>query len=305
MDEQVKKNLAYHYTSLETFLKILDGIKNDTISFHATGIFSLNDPIEYKYGFEKIMDYLPKVEEILQVKEEQKLSKIWNKDNTLTEKELKDKYMYELQNQFLYPFVVSLSRCEDSLSMWNMYGDNGKGVAIGLDIRIYYIERRKKNDVRQLDMTHLCLDSMYSVDVDYGDFVSWESLELFIRYYYNLYNKRVEDVPNEELFKCQVVAITNMMMYAAPLIKHPSYSGEQESRLYMRQDDLNKILFKHSSRRGIVPYVELKIPTSKLKRIIIGPCCDFENVKNCIDIRFQQLGITDYEIEQSKVPYRI
>ena len=66
---------------------------------------------------------------------------------------------------------------------------------------------------------------------------------------------------------------------------------------------------KHRTRNGvIIPYIEEKIPSSRIKGIIVGPRADFEQVKLSLQMFFKGKGgdlirLCD-EIYQSDIPFR-
>ena len=94
MDNQIKEKLGYHYTSIETLKSLLDGICDESIIFHASSVFYMNDPTEMKYGFNKMMDILPDIENELSVEEDiYKLSKLWDKS---------PQYKYEQWKSYRY-----------------------------------------------------------------------------------------------------------------------------------------------------------------------------------------------------------
>ena len=70
MNQQIRDNLSYHYTSLETIMNIIENSKEAKIILHASSIFRLNDPSEMKFGYEKIMEILPIIEDDLDVKDD-------------------------------------------------------------------------------------------------------------------------------------------------------------------------------------------------------------------------------------------
>lgn len=89
--------LLYHYTSLESLIKIFNPIQN-VISLRFTEISHLNDPLEQKYYLHQL-DYC------------------------------EDDYK-ALNDQGSY-YVFSLSAHQDNLEMWRMYANDATGVSIG------------------------------------------------------------------------------------------------------------------------------------------------------------------------------
>lgn len=87
----------YHYTSVESLIKIFDPEKN-TVSLRFTDINHLNDPLEQKYYFKQLEFNEDECKRILE-------------SDTI--------------------FVFSLSELKDNLEMWRMYAKDASGVSIG------------------------------------------------------------------------------------------------------------------------------------------------------------------------------
>ena len=308
MDKQVKENLGYHYTSVEVLMALLDNYKNDTFKFHASSVFSLNDPTEMKYGYEKIIELLPQIEEELSIKDEKyKLSYFWKSDTMHTPDRWHQLHLDMMENTFQHPFILSYSRNRDTLPMWNMYGNKGAGVALGLDLRIYFCKRQLIGGKNIYDMTHFDLDKPHTIDVEYGRVPCLSTPYEIAKMFYDLYWKDVQNVTkNHKLAEIQLIAITQIMKVAAPFVKHQAYEFEKESRLIQFHNNINDIKTKFNSLGKLIPYIEVGIPKTCLKEIIIGPCCDSNIVRKCIELKMLQKGINlqNIEITNSAVPYR-
>lgn len=308
MDNQVKENLGYHYTSVEVLMALLDNLNNDTFLFHASSVFSLNDPTEMKFGYEKIIELLPQFEKELSIEEEKyKLSNFWNNDTLYTPDHWHQLHLDMMENSFQHPFILSYSQNRDTLPMWNMYGKNGAGIALGLDLRMYFYKQLSGDGKKIYDITHLDMNQPHSVDVEYGKvpcltFPFLMAKTCYVKYWEGIQNK----TENHKLAETQLNVITNMMKVAAPFVKHKAYEFEKESRLIQFHNNINDIKTKINSIGKIIPYIEVELPKAYLKEIIIGPCCDFNTVKKCIELKMLQKGIElkDFEITPSSVPYR-
>lgn len=102
--EEYKSNAQlYHYTSLQSFQKIIENQ-----SFRATSIYMLNDPNELVSGFDQILNWF--LEDI-----NQKLSA---------------KSYYKSFHKFP-AFVFSLTELNDNMHFWEKYGDKYRGIRIG------------------------------------------------------------------------------------------------------------------------------------------------------------------------------
>ena len=112
--------VVYHYTSLDTFLKLLDGIKYGYFRFWASDIFTMNDPTEFYHGFEKLWKLLPEIEDNLykrisenhekcdikpmSLDNRYRLSNIWRRKYDIKDvKEWLPEYMDKFKSQKLNP----------------------------------------------------------------------------------------------------------------------------------------------------------------------------------------------------------
>lgn len=100
--------LLYHYTSLETFGKILMGMKDSHIHLRAGNSLTMNDTTECIYFLKSIQQTVG-----------------------LTEQDI-DKII-ETKRKYDNTYIISFSDQKDDLHMWTCYGDDAKGVAISLD----------------------------------------------------------------------------------------------------------------------------------------------------------------------------
>ena len=155
------------------------------------------------------------------------------------------------------------------------------------------------------DWTHMNSDIPHAVDVEYDTISPMSIPYLFAKWEYSQYWKSVQSVTDKDkIIDKQISVLTQMMMIVAPFVKNRVYSYEKESRIIQVHKTLEDIKFKKNSRDGVTPYIETEIPTSCLKEVIVGPCCDFDLMKKCIEIRLWQKGIEEVEINRSAVPYR-
>ena len=306
MEKPVCDNLCYHYTSVDTFIKILDGIEDDNFKFHASSIFSLNDPSEMEYGYREIAKLMPQIEDVLSINDMRyKLSGIWNLDPQLSLDKWMNYHIKKMKEHFQHSCVISYSRNRDNLQLWGMYGNNGMGLALGFDLRVYFKEMSPQDGLRILNSTHIDFDTPHALDVEYDTIPPMSLPYYLVRAEYSRYWKAVQGVMDKnEIIDKQIDALSQMVMVAAPFVKHRAYDFEKESRIIQVHKKVEDIKIKSNTRRGLVPYIEVKIPTSCLKEVIVGPCCDFDLIKKCIEIKLSQRGMRDVEITASVVPYR-
>jgi hypothetical protein len=122
--------ILYHYTSLTTFLEILKQVKEEHFILRGTDIKYLNDWSEMDYGTNILSECLKYYESYNPEKE--------NKSNQITPEKWRE--FLTLSTFKSEPYITSLSQNQDNLPMWSMYGDNGNGIAIGLDFNIIKLE---------------------------------------------------------------------------------------------------------------------------------------------------------------------
>lgn len=147
--------LVYHYTSTSTLLKILDGIEDGNLVFYASGMSGLNDSSEFIYGFKQFRRLLPTIENKYgDLEQNRRISHIIRdiEDSNIAEK-LNERFTDIMVKECRTPFVLSTSSNGDYIPMWAMYGDAGKGVAIGLDISNFYVPIKKDDGSMVYDIT--------------------------------------------------------------------------------------------------------------------------------------------------------
>lgn len=316
--------IVYHYTSLDTFFKILDGVKNKNFTFHATDIFSMNDPTEFYHGFKRLWDLLPEIENdyysyiknnpmVFKIDykflcDRYRLSNIWKNLEGNNDEWLKA-YIEEMQRTYRSPFVISFSCHEDYLPMWTTYGDKGMGIALGIDIQEYFTKNIQDDGTILFDFTKIGQNELRSVLVSYEDITMEHFLAKYVRIQIGNYLRQITsiDIKDKDLIYYQMKFLDDITHIASSLIKNKAYEYEEESRLVANKKEIKAVQYKVSPTKKILPYIHIGIPTSKLKRLVIGPCCDFNNVKNALKTRLEQLEINlgDGDFIKSTVPFRL
>lgn len=316
--------IVYHYTSLDTFLKILDGVKYGHFLFHGTDVYSMNDPTEFIHGFRQLWTLLPQIENEVykNIRNHQlnsnidecfldnkfRLSNMWNSFKGKNNKWLKA-YVEAMHQSYKSPFVVSFSCHEDYLPMWSTYGDNGNGVAIGIEIQSYYVRKVNDDGTAIIDFTKIDEYEISSLLVSYDKISVFHPLANYTRFCIVNYLKSIPNpkINDEALICLQMKALDDITKWASALIKNEAYKYEEESRIVSYRQEIKDVKFKISSTKKILPYIHIGIPISRFKKIVIGPCCDYNAVKTALKIRLEQQNIhlNDDDIIKSKVPYRV
>lgn len=294
------QRFVYHYTSFDTLMKILGDIQDEMFTMHASSAFTMNDPREFIHGYEKMIAILPKIEEKLNINDERyKLSNYWDCYWGSSPNGWYDFHVDLMKKYALIPFVVSFSRQRDFLPLWSMYGNDGMGVAIKIDLENDSIKKWGDDKFDSL------MNLIRVVDVVYNDIPSHHFVAHRMTEEYQQYIQEVEGITgNKELEKIQYDAIFQMMLAASPYIKDGAYQYEKESRTSKLSLEYDEIKFKKGLKDSQIPYVEYPFPIECLTEIIIGPCADYESAKQCLAIKMGQKRIKNVEISKSKVPYR-
>ena len=253
--------LAYHYTSAEAFLSIIN-----SGCLRASSTHVLNDRSETVYGLEQFRDYTAGGHG---GEGADYLMAVLNDEDSLIE-----------SNEYNDIFVVSASRLHDSTSQWYAYGDGGRGYAIGFRADAPLALRTDIPPRREL-----------SLEMPAGDF---STVETWQRVHYgwaglherfhalteaartlrdraarkreNLFanaGSTVEeqmDAASEAFFEEQMAAanIAGEANRLFRLLKDKPWQEEEELRsVVVLRDAPHLVKYKPARNGGIAPYVEL------------------------------------------------
>ena len=291
--------LVYHYTTIDTLMKILGDIDEDHLTFHASSMLTLNDSSEFYYGVKEFRRLLPNIENTIgPIDESIKLSKIFADQDKYYNGKF-NKLFCELLMQFnKTPFVVSTSSLGDNIPMWSMYGDSGRGVSIGLDIANLYKKKVDSEGKPLLEYTSL---KLHPIKVRSQLSLKNPAVAI-IKNEYKKYIQGVRALANqEEISTYCSQALCFMSSYLAATIKHPAFSYEKEWRIAQEVGNEREILYKCNSQGKIIPYIEIKIPKEKLKKIIIGPKNDLQ-VKQILERMLYNHNQIHCKVKASRCP---
>ena len=285
--------LIYHYTSIEVLHNILTKYRkeggNGFIELWASSIYLLNDPLEMLKAPDIIKSVLLDLEKVLHIDDSLKFSRVFDEDiNSIKEffqKQLKrDKYL----------FIISLSNNKDTLPMWSMYTNNGKGVCLCFDkgTLVDYFTQEKDLQTELIPVSY--------------DFKNLE--QVTIDKLKSLYQEYISEMQDDCIVDKESIIDGfryNFMRVLAPLYKDSVYRYEGEERIIctqQRHDDT--IDFRVSSNGYIIPYRRIKIPAHSLKSVIIGPSYNYDLIEDGLR---QEIILSKVKVnlEQSKVNYRL
>lgn len=272
--------ILYHYTSIETLYHIL-GVVHDEITLRATHASFMNDPIEYNYALSLLKESMLEYEKRNNINEQSKIP-----------------YLFEENTFFLdfakiggEPYLLSFSAHQDDLSMWRAYGKDGTGVSIGFDSKMLeqYCEEREKER---------CNILLTKCKYDYDKIITQLIKE---------WDKEYEDLNITE--PARGLGFNNANWFFIDKFffeaKDKSYIQEQEFRLCQNEDREDRIEFIVKGNL-IVPFIEHKFKKSIIKKIIIGPSSNSEQVEQALKLFLRKFNYCDNNdiVERSKIQYR-
>ena len=169
-------------------------------------------------------------------------------------------------------FMTSFSENENSLPMWNMYGKNGNGVSIGFDLEL--LRSHSEGTIKR------CL---YDTSLNRALFQK------------SLSNERSSKAANSgEEFQRYLMILMNFA-------KKGCYEYENEIRLIRQVIETPEYRL---SENFIVPYVDNVFPKEIIKKIIIGPCNDFDRSTKSLQGWLNKIGMGHVMVTYSNLPYR-
>lgn len=189
---------------------------------------------------------------------------------------IKEKDMDEIvkeKDKYDSPYIVSLSSHKDDLHMWTCYGDNGNGVAIGFEdlenaASEFFLNKHiyaKFYQCKYMDENDIKKDYRFSVINEAKNFGKefWE--------------------------KPEISQISN-------IIKHPCYRYEDESRIVIEHGEKEQA---HGVDKTKDKAIFIGVPLSKVTKIVVGPCADYDAVKKVFSPFFENVDFV-----KSTIPYR-
>lgn len=216
----------------------------------------------------------------------------------------------ELKSKF-FAICFSGEESEDMLSQWRGYGDDGKGVAIGLSEKI--LNKTKKRLNLKEDKTRITYKK-----VEYDTERQKRILNEFWRKQIKQAN---EDIRNVNIdFEIWLIDSFYKLYAEAIYMKNSFFKEENERRIVFENEEnalhnfrgeelFNKMHLEEGKiairNENLVEYYDLNISDvidRLIKKIIIGPKCKLE--KEDIQRLLQYNGYKDVEVVWSKGSYR-
>lgn len=169
-------------------------------------------------------------------------------------------------------YMSSFSENENSLPMWNLYGKNGNGVSVGFDLNLLrkYSKGTIKKCLYDTPKNRLLFKNTLSKDRGSNCSNSGEKFQQYLMTLMDYAKKGCYEYENE-------IRLTR------EILEYPEY------RLY---------------GNFLVPYVDNVYPKEVVKKIIIGPCNDFERSTKSLQGWLNKIGMEHVNVTYSMLPYR-
>ena len=289
--------MIYHYTSFDALIAILNAYKKsenkENVILRASNIYSMNDPSEMTYGYNSLMAFINRYENNLKIPPKIQLSTYVEstKQKDLFKETNEDFWYQHFYNESKTPYVISFSKVADELPMWGLYGNNGKGVCICFDEGL------------NLNKSNVLLDVMYTnSNSNYPKIIFEKLIQEEINKYYEDCNKAKTE---EELIDSKLITLGSILPLYSSFIKDKTYMFEKEKRLVILPFDSYENIHTASTPQGnIRSYVNVPLPISCIKHILIGPCANHTFVQKQLNLLLHCCGL-EIESGKSNIPYRI
>jgi hypothetical protein len=277
----------YHYTDAAGLLGI---IANQEIWF--SSMFHLNDPAELKYGWDIALGLLER-----------------HAGRGDVCKIVCDRFRQSfpgLTRIYAY-FVGSFSRKPDDLGQWQAYGDDGRGVALGLAPHVFH--PTPPTDLQKPT------DKAWVAEVIYGAEKAEERLSLPICRLMDIVAQTTlkdlapEDEVSDFFTGCWTELSLPILWYALQ-IKHEAYEHEKETRLVVQnqRDELQSHIHMRARGAGLVPYIKHPIAVrypGNISEILIGPTAE-ERLEEAVKTLLFVHGLDRHvKVRRSSIPYAL
>lgn len=262
--------IAYHYTNIDNLDKIItkDGNGNPILNFRATNCKFLNDQYENTLGLIILEKCLKTIEEELNVPQKEMVSPLLLKNREKIKQDLKSFH----PNIGTDNYIISMSLDSDSLIMWSMYGNKGDGVAIGLDVEVL---EEHFNDCEVQGISGKCTywsDDMIEQLTDTSSDV-YNNVK-------SIYQQQIS--PNIKAMRLEICNYSGndakdsllhyLLSYYSTHHKHDNWKNEHEYRCSC-YSSFENAKFQKDFRGDYIPFIDVSLPISALKEIMIGPKC--------------------------------
>ena len=267
--------LAYHYTTVEALHEIVRSKR-----FRLSNVFFMNDYMEVEWCFNLAREMMEK-----------------------SPKQFAPLLDQVRERRFKHIFCGCFSAAKDDLSQWRGYADDGRGVAIEVDLT----EVAKRSN-----------DHIETFEVIYGVERQNSHLDELLRGFLEPIKKgRLAERLGE---RGKTAHAYFQLSDFAVQCKNPAFSGEKEIRLVRRAVESKEIWrydeeLAHEFRYGVdfrvrrgtlVPFVEIDLPLDTIRSIWFGPRFGNDMAMVAIQLLLSKEGVSERvvkNIQRSKASY--
>ena len=293
--------VVYHYTSVDTLLKIVENS-----SVWATSVRYLNDVSEIEHYVRCI-----KLREM-----EYRKTHNWERNERVPFPAafLRLSASDDRSPEGL-PFVSSFSLHRDSLPQWRSYCPQGNGVSIGLDTAVLsrFVVKDMTVDPSQIatEMGIPKFEKVQYVDMEADNPFLDEKINLAWGRAYQGGLEWAKDDPGDT----EGISLQSSSNFGYEVrndgvfVKNPSFSNEAEYRIAvsLSRSQRSAIRFR-STRSTLVPYVVLKAPdqvaaSQLVREVVIGPTTNPALTRDAVECFFNARD-SDVRISLSTIPFR-
>ena len=290
-------NEIAHYTSIVALNSIINGISiletsEAYLTLRATYALETDDPDELKEGFEFLIEMLSYIEEgsidkcrLTTYMDDVKAS---DRFNHFSEEEIK-RWLFGGKRT---PFIISFSRYINKLSMWQTpYAKNGEGVCLVFNFSTMVNKTEFININNPFPITYGKRLGYLNYKNLFYDLIRWE---------YHVFVKKVKCLSNkDDIISQKLQSLEEMCAFISSYFKRENWSFQQEVRIMCTTivDNPSCVKSDEKGRR----FVEVPVPISCLKQVILGPKVKDDYV-NEIREKLTPYGFSPDNIIKSKEP---
>lgn len=280
-------SILYHYCSVDVFVNILK-----THSIWLTHAREMND-------FHEDILFRKPLKTALQ--------SFVNRSEP--ERQLLQQIVDEYTKRADFPYVACFSRDKDMLSQWRSYADDGKGVAIGLNLgKLPHFDLFMQKHGECISKPVIIDEVSYTQEDDDVEFMKKILSACLINY---------QKVKNEtEVLRQGIIALNRLSIFSkgrgfeeeheVRMVYHPCYRNllanlNRESPKGHEHDDIE---FRVRDGR-ILSYFTYQLPMEAIHSVVLGPKCpvDFAQLTLFLNRYAPQIRINN-EIHRSRITYR-
>ena len=284
--------IVYHYTSLDTMMKIIESRQ-----LWATSIKFLNDTTERNLLLRKAASRLPQV-----IKDDPETSVEFIA-------EVRRRLLKERKILFT-PAVVCFSRDGDSLPQWRAYTPKGLGVSIGFRAASL---RKAFVDMNSVGMSYFTHPGIEFGAVNYLGQHSTETMDGVIR-------DCICSAHNQPWLSVLATDLCHYLENRAIFFKDQAFASENEFRLVLgyvadgrpykyRVNDSTLVpylvaeILNHDDPDDVYEKTDPAVPWNAVARVIVGPAADKRLTADSLKAYFKSKKM-DVKVVTTKIPFR-